>query len=1102
MQDHRFRLLNPLLDAVFNHPQLSTKHKELLDSLANHSASYTILVPETAKLEWSVDKETSIPFRDLCIQDDFISSHVIQVPANSSKNHQRARYFGTMNGKTIIINDGHVHAHRGFKSPIKTRILEEYVFNPGTYPIPSQALLMVYVIEDPLVGIPVPSKEVSPTISSKYQLASMVQSAVTKSRHHKKHEEESIESSVSVPPLSFERLMGNYPVLARHVYTPLRMVIDNFQYQNAECTDDLVNSLDSSIDVAIQIFQSGDSNSITEMTSDFDVTGEEVTELLHEYVERNVGEKLWQKLIELRSDRDQQTREAIERIKYIDIAQIGIPDADSGELARLDKLVNQAVDTLDRLDDSIGSENKIGIFLSVLQVLSRSSDNGGSSKHVNADYLVSLLVLVVCRSSVESIDSQLNYIKTFTYKNVESGQLGYALLTFEGVLYHIIKETSNLENLSDENEKLWKVINNKNDIDEYIDELESNIDEWRTIIKSRKDGESCLMQSIQCKYYDGVEKLLSTDELNLDYVLGDRTQNGSTLIIAAVQSEQESIINLLLDIISQANEDRQKEYFNLEDEFQRTVGHYFFHAPQLISRIGHLTNWINRDHNGQTPLFGLFRCYDHPNYEQLIDAAFKSWYSPDATLLDHIDNRGNTLLHIVKTKSAMEKVLAAHPDINYPNEKGLTPLMIYSKYSRRDAILIISKNPILDMDRSEDRGLTALELAKDVETISLLDEIYLFKQFPIKNRYTIIPRTVFVDSELFFIIKSAPMNNAEKVTTVRRTLNDFMFLQKWLSYENPYSWIPTLKTQTLRNPFAVPMKPSRQVMHEIQSRLNAFLRIMMSHPTFSSHELLWEFLLIQEFSKDTNKDRCKRKLESEKDKQYNDLTVYNKGDLELVKTFFQHATRETKKVYETLAKLSTCSLKFKAKLQDLSDSHKVFSDKLTQVEFFHETFENSVAPYYNLANSIHGVRSLSTFCYDLSNMTTTTQSVIAALSHPLTLIEQLETQESTVYKLQLSLEKLNSKTSWPMGMFEEKRERDVKDAQDRIYVGQNDIRRLSSDIKYSHIVAASELGGFYIAQEEELKRVVGNFAQAQIRTGQERLMRLERLHQCLKSTKL
>jgi hypothetical protein len=743
--------INPFLNAVFyNDMPISSRLKDVRQALGA-SPGYTLVVPKTSVLEWCVDRETLLPLRDLCAQDDFIGSHIIQVPP-TLRNHQRARYFGTANAKTVIIKDGYIYTHKGFKTLVRAQITKEYIFYPACVFLPVDAQFVVYEVDVPLIGIPAPSMEVSPTISSKYQL---VPSSSTKGTHDGATQRKDL-----------ERLLSAYPSLSRQVLGPLMALIEDFDCSEAASEAELLSMFETVIGSGIHIFQNSDTAVISTLAHDNQLTGEDIAGTIYQYVEANVSDKLWPKLIEMREEADNRICEAIDGIKHVDIGQIGLPEElGIKQLFALDKLVWQATSEVRRLADVTSAEDKIEVLMSVLHILGNSTagqlngtlntrmttgTNGPTAAavaaaaaaatyrtsvtdgtHVNADVLVSLMLLVVVRSGLKSLDSELFYIRNFTHRDSESGELGYALLTLEGVLYHIVNDSSKIVPLAKHNHELWELVKDGNveDLEKYLQRLTTEFDDWISVVRSRSPlGESSLMCAIQNKNIPALRTILNLkDALPGLYILNDTTESGKSLLVTAVQSEQKEVVVEILRLIQTFDEEEQRQYFAVTDNWNRAVGHYFFHAPWLIKEIGHLISWEQKDQNGQTPLFALCRTYDHANYGELLELGFRSWsngllrqgHTP--SILQHVDNKGNTLLHIVKDEAAVERVLEYDVDVNWPNERGLTPLMVYSKYSRLTAITVLCRDKRVDLERTDSRGLNALDLAKDAETLALLD---------------------------------------------------------------------------------------------------------------------------------------------------------------------------------------------------------------------------------------------------------------------------------------------------------------------------------------------------------------------------------------------
>ena len=78
---------------------------------------------------------------------------------------------------------------------------------------------------------------------------------------------------------------------------------------------------------------------------------------------------------------------------------------------------------------------------------------------INADTLVSLLLVVVIRAPVRHLQARLSYMRHFIFiDDVESGEMGYALSTFEAVLSYLSQDSGGLRRASRRNRALWQAI--------------------------------------------------------------------------------------------------------------------------------------------------------------------------------------------------------------------------------------------------------------------------------------------------------------------------------------------------------------------------------------------------------------------------------------------------------------------------------------------------------------------------------------------------------------------------------------------------------------------------------------------------------------------
>ncbi len=795
---------------------------------------------------------------------------------------------------------------------------------------------------------------------------------------------------------------------------------DSFYPEDDE--DVMRGALETAVTAAIDLFQMVDKQQLSLLGATTDLTGPVVERLIERYVTEQLHDAiLYPKLCALKRGEDLELESKIKQMEYVDISQVGIP-IQGGQRGKheLTLRLSRAVEEFRKLGVAGSPQQMMEILLQTLQTVTQLADvpvekkdgqqNTTSEKvspvlTINADTLVSLLLVVVIRSQVRNLQARLLYMRHFIFiDDVESGEMGYALSTFEAVLSYLARDSGGLRKASRRNKKLWQAttkgqlqeimkimepgkthspedsepepeeeavetmkpwniingssrpsssgssrrrlsqastlnhvfpfqIQNRQQDDEgripvfrrpktvtmdtrsmssnsevsfrsratTIDSISSGIEGDTSVERlSRTEdsaGESILMMAIQHGQPGSLKYLLTLDKYYpLDAVLEDTNNEGTTLLSAAVQLGHTELIEIILDFVFHAETDSIIiSYLARQDIRGRSVAHYLFNAPALIARVGRLLPWRQKDRNGQTPLFALCRSYDHANYRTMIDSALTAAASSQGDgqplhLDDHVDSKGNTLLHIVNDPQVALRILfQCDSDVNATNDKKFTALMVASKYGRIDMVRAFFGDPRVDLHAKELRGLTAVELAKDDEVRNRIDDLILFSGQPADDgRITAVVRSFFVeDATIRLVVKSgAPSQNQSfTVTTCRRSLTDFEHLARLLAMENPASWLPSV-TGT-RSPFQIPSKPSRAVLRDIQVRMDGFLRILLSHTTFATHEMLWEFFLVPEIQADMMEQRSKLKAETRVEKVREEYEPIE--DVRDVEQFVDHA---------------------------------------------------------------------------------------------------------------------------------------------------------------------------------------------------------------------
>lgn len=825
-----------------------------------------------------------------------------------------------------------------------------------------------------------------------------------------------------------------------HVRSPLLAAL----HPN-EGEDFMRRTLEIAVTAAIDLFQLVDKQQLSFLGASTELTGPVVERLIEKYVTEQLHDStLFPLLCNSRKLDDLELESQIHHMEYLDISQVGIviEDGRQGKEHLMKRLIC-GVDEFRKLGVAGSPQQMVDILLATQKIITSREPNFGFKRQnefhsggatvsekpaptvtMNADSLVSLLLLVVIRAHVRHLHARLAYMRNYIFiEDVESGEIGYALSTFEAVLSYLVSDSGGLRKASRQNGRLWKAVRKgellnvgtildpskevsrqvvRTDINQEIDgtgffhgEEDENpgtqaIDEDRIVSRSyqtsgpstqnpslsdtstlahvfpfqaaseqitadlttRKTkrvsmdmrslsnssefsfksrtasrastidsrsskidgdisietlsqtqdsgGNSILMMAVDSRRPAVLDYLLTLEHFfPIEFILEDCNSEGTTLLSAAIQSAHAELIEIMLQRVS---ETRGKQmilnYLSRTDRHGRTAAHYLFNAPHLIRRLGDILPWRLKDKNGQTPLLALCRSYDNPNYSGMINDAlyFATQEQIDGKPLhldDHVDAKGNTLLHVVNDPElAMTILRHCDSDANAGNDKKFTPLMVASKYGRIDMVRAFFSDRRVDTLAKEYRGMTAVELAKDDEIRNRIDDMVLVANVPAADgRVTAVVRSFFVeDASIRLIIKSAIRNDNGMigVTTCRRSLQDFENLAKWLSLEHPASWLPSIFN--FRSPFQIPSKPSRAALQDIQVRLDGFLKIMIAHSTFSTHELLWEFILFPEIEPEMMAERSRMKAEIRAENIKEEFEPVD--DVREVEAFVGHA-RET-----------------------------------------------------------------------------------------------------------------------------------------------------------------------------------------------------------------
>ncbi|EXJ85214.1 hypothetical protein A1O3_05889 [Capronia epimyces CBS 606.96] len=1251
-------VLNPFLRALFQSSVLGN---------ALSAQNYVLLVPTTESLLYAQDHDTHKRFADQVEDEDFLGSHILRVlpPAagkegNVRDTRSKAKTYATVNGRSVILKENVIYTNKGFKQLTQASLLTDILYYaPGN----DMQQWLVYYITKPLTGVfePLPIKP-----------AMVVE---TKVLPH-------TPASSSEPPTpkkkdvkTFSELLSSFPMIARQMQPGLERLFNEFgkelgrplppppsrssttgsldgttqasendsiksngslklPFNSAayfEDEEDLMRrALETAVTAAIDLFQGVDKQQLSYLGATTDLTGPDVEKLIERYVAEYVHDSLlFPRLCAFYKAQDHELDRRIRQMDCLDVSQVGIAieDGRTGKRELMGR-ISRGVATFRKIGVAASPQEMLDILLETQKIVSEPQGISDEEKRavamtINADILVSLILLVVIRSSVRHLQARLSYMQRFIYiDDVESGEMGYALSTLEAVLTYLARDAAGLRKASKQNQLLWNAVKagkieevrsifEESAIlsDDLVDEpaetslsrvitsssyssesrptgslsrtsssdgglshvfpfqaaemkpclpkqkkrvqmaarsmsvsssfslasraatIETTLSglEGDTSVQSLAQtqdvmGNSVLMMAIESQQPQSLRYLLSLSEhYSPDEVLSDITQDGTTLLSAAVQLANTELVDIILEYAEQnADEARFRSYLASTDSRGRSVAHYLFNTPQLIKRLASVLPWRQKDKIGHTPLFAICRTYDHPDYSGMVSEALVAAKQAQndgepLRIEEHTDNKGNSLLHILNDAGIMQRVLQyCDVDLNAMNDRKFTPLMLASKYGRVDMVRIFLGDPRIDMHLREARGLTAVELAKDDEVRNRIDDLTLFtpaNTADVAGRITSIVRSFFVeDGSSRHILKSGAPNPSVSsttytITTSRRSLQDFENLAKWLTMDSPASYMPTILASNFRGPFQLHSRPSRAVLYDTQTHLDRFLKILMNHPTFSTHEMLWEFFLVPDMLQEQMAERAKLKSELVQEKimdEYDALT--SKADMTAVDLFVTHSREMVRKL-----NLSTRSVIRKGHVYvqaqaDLAEALSLCAVAVATMgppaTTLSKVHVDALIKFASLAHTEPASSPLANFILCLSSLHSTIAAVQSALLKPSTLISQINSTQRALEKHKSNLANSAVPRKGIMNInfpgTEESRAKAIKDTEKKMMQTGRDIERLGKELRYTQEVVVGELAGWTTWREqwgrEEIKRMARNMVVKE----KERLKNMQRALRALK----
>ncbi|RKP29924.1 hypothetical protein METBISCDRAFT_23820 [Metschnikowia bicuspidata] len=730
-------LHNPLLNALFSNPAHATgPTKHTIRQLADNHTSYTILVPP-AHVLFSRTDPTRRPLADLCYGDDeFVRSHIIKSATPFSVttapvSKAQLIIYDTMNGRQVLLRGGTLVAGKNFKKRVRAKVLAVSHLESFCKYMPQGSRFHLIYIEDTLLYGQPPGPG---TAGAEMRFRGP-------------------ETARGTVPVTFEDLLRNFPVLSKAMSARFCALfhhnnrkLEKLRVRQIMRLSEIIAEFRSIESDAVAIVQ----DCVNENTADGDRVwsvlesvarqhpGLDMDVLVHEYVELNLYDKVWQQLVyQYDTSGHAEFRRVLTPDLYHDLSclsfnQLDVPVDEPWKLNLLQGRITESIDLMCKLQtgDALNLRQKMQIIADTVIALTGGADPSLSAELViDADTLIGLLIMVVVHAKIQDLEAHLVHIRHFS--PVAQGSLGYMsyiLSNVDAVLYLLspgddTSEKAHLASMvaaSAHNYKLWYAIRTGDDASlvQILEEVrvkhgDRPLPKTHFLRSKNIHSESCFnfaVRSRSLRVFNTLLEYTAPWVLFEDLVFDRNTTTGQNLLMVALQEECHDIAMELIGVIEEnATADECSAYYNSRDKNGRTVGHYLSHNLDALDAIGQHIDWCAKDKSAQTPLVAVCRCYDHSDYRTLVQKVFRQVFRQcDAklTLDDHIDKAGNTLLHVLAKGIRQSGLLScdrALVDPNALNAKQLSPMALYVRYSRTESLAEVLQHDTTVFDLEDPR---------------------------------------------------------------------------------------------------------------------------------------------------------------------------------------------------------------------------------------------------------------------------------------------------------------------------------------------------------------------------------------------------------------
>ncbi|KAI5292340.1 hypothetical protein KEM55_007872 [Ascosphaera atra] len=305
------------------------------------------------------------------------------------------------------------------------------------------------------------------------------------------------------------------------------------------------------------------------------------------------------------------------------------------------------------------------------------------------------------------------------------------------------------------------------------------------------------------------------------------------------------------------------------------------------------------------------------------------------------------------------------------------------------------------------------------------------------------------------------------------------------------------------SPFQIPSKPSRAVLHEVQDHYDLLLKILLAHPTFGLHELLWEFFLVPEMETEMMRERSQRKAAALAETIADDYQPVMKEGLREIEQVVSYTQDAVRSVHAASSSVIRRGHNLHNAANDVGDATVLLTHALASLQPPTNALPSSyVAIFGRFASYVSSFDSESSplikFLTSLTASHSTTAAILGSLARPVDLISKLNSSTRTLSRLHSSLASSTMPRKFSFPVLEESRQKNIRDLEAKVLYLTNEIEQMSKEVSWNKDVMVGELAGWTSWREQFERDALRAYVRSTVIREKERGKRLER---CLKAVR-